>query len=54
MTYKISKDSFTGLYSYEFWTGPDGIDHFTGSASSLGEAFEKIILQETLNALQYT
>lgn len=53
MTYKITKDPLTGLYSYEFWTGPDGIDYFSEVASSLGEVFEKIIQLETLNSLQY-
>lgn len=53
MKYHIDRDSITGTYIYEFWTGPDGIDYYTGNASSLGEVFELIIVQETHNSLSY-
>lgn len=53
MKYYINRDSITGTYAYEFWIGPDGIDYYTGHASSLGEVFELIITQENQNALHY-
>lgn len=53
MKYHINRDSITGTYVYEFWTGPEGIDYYTGHASSLGEVFELIIVQENQNALHY-
>ena len=42
-----------GEYHWELYDGPDGIDHFTGFSSSLGEAFESIIKKQLINSLQY-
>ena len=32
-----------GNYTWELYTGPDGINEYNGLASSLGECFEEII-----------
>lgn len=42
-----------GEFHWELYDGPDGIDHFTGVASSLGEAFENIIKQQLINSMKY-
>ena len=53
MKYHINRDIITGTYVYEFWTGPEGIDYYTGHATSLGQVFELIITQENQNSLHY-
>lgn len=40
-------------YHWEFYDGPDGIDHCTGISNSLGDAFEAIIKKQFINSLQY-
>ncbi len=35
------------------WDGPDGIDYFEGNELDLGQCFEQITVQRTLNALNY-
>jgi hypothetical protein len=42
-----------GNYSWELYTGPDGIDEYNGLASSLGECFEEIIKHEIWNGMDY-
>jgi hypothetical protein len=42
-----------GEYHWEFYDGPDGIDHFSGISSSLGEAFEHILEKRLINAIKY-
>jgi len=42
-----------GEYHWELYDGPDGIDHFTGSSYSLGDAFESIIREQLINSLRY-
>jgi hypothetical protein len=33
-----------GAYHWELYDGPDGIDHFIGTAINLGDAFEQILI----------
>ncbi len=40
-------------YRWKLITGPDGIDHYEGIAGSIGEAFEKVLIAETVNAQHY-
>lgn len=40
-------------YRWELFDGPDGIDHFTGTESSLGLVFEEVVKALTHNALSY-
>ena len=42
-----------GEYHWELYDGPDGIDHFNGTAFSLGDAFEQIIKHQIMNSIQY-
>lgn len=42
-----------GEFHWELYDGPDGTDHFTGVAGSLGEAFENIIKQQLINSMKY-
>lgn len=42
-----------GEYHWEMYDGPDGIDHFTGTAISLGDAFEQIIKTQLRNSMNY-
>lgn len=42
-----------GEYHWSMYDGPDGIDHFTGTANSLGDAFEQIVKKQLLNSLNY-
>jgi len=54
MKIEITQDiSGTGDYRWEFFTGPEHIDEYTGTADTLGECFEKIVMWSTLNAQHY-
>ena len=44
----------SGYYQWKMYDGPDGIDQFEGVASSLGCAFEQIIVKRVENARYYT
>jgi hypothetical protein len=45
--------SGTGKFRWEFFTGPEHIDVFSGTADTLGECFQEIIRMDTLNAQHY-
>jgi hypothetical protein len=45
--------SGTGEYHWKLFTGPERIDWYEGIADSLGEAFEKVLIAETINAQHY-
>lgn len=51
----IKKHSENGLqfYSWSLWTGPDGIDEYSGIAHTLGACFEDILKKELYNAFTY-
>ena len=53
MKIEITEDFITGLYNWTLYDGPENIDEFRGSESTLGEVFEKVILYRTQNALSY-
>ena len=40
-------------YEWKFCDGPEGIDYFEGVELDLGQCFEQIIINRTLNALSY-
>lgn len=40
-------------YHWELYDGPDGIDHFVGTAISLGDVFEQIIKAQLKNRMNY-
>ena len=42
-----------GEYHWELYDGPDGIDHFTGIAINLGDAFEQILISQLKNRMNY-
>lgn len=42
-----------GEYHWSMYDGPDGVDHYTGIAISLGDAFEQIIKNQIMNSIQY-
>ena len=42
-----------GEYHWSMYDGPDGIDHFAGTAISLGDAFEQIIKAQLKNRINY-
>lgn len=42
-----------GEYHWSMYDGPDGIDHFTGTAFNLGDAFEQIIKHRIMNSIRY-
>ena len=42
-----------GEYHWSMYDGPDGTDHFTGIAFSLGDAFEQIIKHQIINSIKY-
>ena len=54
MRVEINYNPSTEHYVWQLWTGPDGIDEYEGVAISLGEVFEELIKNETLNGLHYT
>ena len=43
-----------GHYYWAMYDGPDGIDQYEGVASSLGCAFEQIVVKRVENARYYT
>jgi hypothetical protein len=53
MLLTISLEPSSGLYSGTFYDGPDGIDDFSFTATSLGECFEKVIAFSAVNSLDY-
>ena len=54
MKIEISQDiSGNGDYHWKLYTGPEHIDEYEGVATSLGKAFEDIVMRETLNTQQY-
>ena len=55
MRIEITQDiSGTGDYRWKLYTGPEHIDEYEGIAGSIGEAFEKVLIAETVNAQHYT
>jgi hypothetical protein len=40
-------------YHWKFCDGPDGIDEYEGIELDLGQCFEQIIINRTINALDY-
>ncbi len=54
MKIEIEQDcNGTGKFRWGLETGPEHIDHFSGTADTLGECFQEIVRMETLNALCY-
>lgn len=53
MLLTISFQPSTKTYGGTFLDGPDGIDEFSFTASSLGEAFGKVIAFAAVNSLAY-
>ena len=54
MKVEITQDiSGTGDYRWMLYTGPEHIEEFTGSCSTLGECFELIVKWKTLHAQNY-
>lgn len=53
MLLTISFQPSTKTYTGTFYDGPDGIDEFSFTAASLGEAFEKVITFSAVNSLDY-
>jgi len=43
----------TGEFKWNLATGPDGIDEYFGTADTLGECFEQIVMWRTLNSQSY-
>jgi hypothetical protein len=42
-----------GEYHWELYDGPDGIDHFIGTAINLGDVFEQILISQLKNRMDY-
>lgn len=42
-----------GEYHWELYDGPDGVDHFAGICSSIGECFEQIMREQIRNSMRY-
>lgn len=53
MKIEITKDSQTEKYHWKLWDGPDGIEDYSGTESSLGQCFESIIERRLVIALSY-
>ena len=54
MKIEIEQDcTGTGKFKWNLATGPEHIDLFSGTADTLGEAFQEIVRMDTLNATQY-
>lgn len=43
----------TGEFRWSLETGPEHIDVYSGTADTLGECFEKIIMWNTINSQDY-
>ena len=41
------------IFKWKLYTGADGADEFQGECTSLGEVFEKVIMEETRNSFGY-
>ena len=50
---KVNINYINGEYHWELYDGPDEIYHYTGIASSLGEAFEQIIKKQIVCSLEH-
>ena len=53
MRIEITQSPSKETYDWKMWDGPDGIDYFEGNELDLGQCFEQITVQRTLNALNY-
>jgi len=53
MKIEINYNPQENNYSYEFYDGPDDIDHAKGTELTLGACFEKIIEFRLVNGLTY-
>ena len=53
MKIEINHNPSSNTYDWKMWDGPDGIDYFEGNELDLGQCFEQITVQRTLNALNY-
>ena len=40
-------------YHWKLYDGPEGIDEYEGIELDLGQCFEQIIINRTINSLQY-
>lgn len=40
-------------YLWKLYDGPDGIDEYEGVELDLGQCFEQIIINRTINSLDY-
>lgn len=54
MKIEITQDpSGTGEFRWKLMTGPERIDWYEGISNSIGEAFEKVLTAQTINAQYY-
>lgn len=53
MVVEIAYSPGVNRYNWKLYDGPDGIDFYHGSESSLGECFEKIVKYRTYISLEY-
>jgi hypothetical protein len=53
MVIEIVYSPSVNRYNWKLYDGPDGIDFYHGSESSLGECFVKVVKYQVLNAMQY-
>jgi hypothetical protein len=44
----------TGLYCWELWDGPDGVDYRTGYCQTLSECFERVFQARVEIGQSYT
>jgi hypothetical protein len=54
MKVEINYNNSDNTYLWKLWDGPDGIDYYEGLELDLGQCFEQIVIQRTLNGLHYT
>ncbi|AEC53129.1 hypothetical protein SCRM01_183 [Synechococcus phage S-CRM01] len=53
MQLTINCNPYTGLYVWSIYDGPDGVDEGHGTARTLSEAYEQVIIWRNNNAKQY-
>jgi hypothetical protein len=53
MKVEILHNPTDDTYTWKLWDGPDGIDYYEGLELDLGQCFEQIVIQRTLNGLHY-
>lgn len=54
MKIEITKTGYEKInYEWKMWDGPEGIDFYEGDASTLGECFERILINSVLNSIHY-